>query len=72
MSARVHQIKRKHSAKEIIIQRIKFAIFNSPMHTTCKYTVMATRLQNSLCLPNMTPPQHIKYGPYEIHKFNTP
>ena len=42
------------------------------MHTTCTCTIMATALQNSLCIPNMTPPQHIQNGPYGMLKFNTP
>ena len=72
MSAHVYQIKREHSREEIITQRRTFALFNALMHTTCTCTIMATALQNSLCIPNMIPPQHIQNGPYGMQKFNTP
>ena len=50
----------------------KFALSNALKHTTCTCTIMATALQNSLFIPNMTPPQHIQNGPYEVLKFNIP
>ena len=72
MIVHVYQIKREHSKKEIISQRRKFALFNALMHTTRICTIMATAQQNSLCIPSMTPPQHIQNGPYGMPKFNTP
>ena len=59
MNAHVYQIKRENSRKETITQRRKLARFNALMHTTYIYTIMATALHNSLCIPNNKPPQHI-------------
>ena len=69
MSAHVYQINREHSEREIMTQR-KFALFNALMHTIYTCTIMATALQNYLCIPNITPPQHIQNEPYGILKFN--
>ena len=72
MSAHVYQFKCEHSKKEMITQRRKLALFNALMYSTCTCTIIATALQNSLCIHNKELPQHVKNGPYGIQKFNTP
>ena len=68
MSVDMYQIKREHSGKEIITQIRKFVLFNALMHTTCTCTITATALQNSLCIPNKTPLQHIQNELYRMQK----
>ena len=69
MIAHVYQIKRDHSKKEIIAQRKKLALFSTLMHTTSTCTIMATALQNSLCIPCVIPPQRIQKWTIRNAKF---
>ena len=46
-------------------QRSKFALFDALMRTTGTYTIMATGLQNSLCIPNIKDRPYIENGPDE-------
>ena len=57
--------------KTTITQRSKLALFNTLKHITYTWTAMDTALQNSLCIPNMTPPHNIQNGPNGMLKFNT-
>ena len=71
MNAHVYQINHERFEKEIITLGRKFVQFNAFMHTACTCTIMATALQNSLCIPNMKPPQHIQNGQDGKLKFST-
>ena len=58
--------------KKLSPKKRKFALLNALMHTTCTCTTMATVLQNSFGIPNMTPPQYLQNGQYGMFKFYTP
>ena len=62
MTVDAYQIIRKHSEKKIIIHGRKLVLFNAPVHIAGMCTIMANALQNALCIPYITRPQHIQNG----------